>query len=398
MKSWPAPVYPRLLHPSPSEVRLGPDGVTASSPERLYVCGITPYDATHMGHAATYLTFDTLVRTLRASDIEVTYVQNVTVVDDPLLERAAATGVDWQELAASQIELFRSDMQALRILPPDHYIGAVESIDLVCQAIGQMPGTYRVGEDTYATVADPDFGEVAGLDRPTMLHLFAERGGDPERPGKRDPLDPLLWRGERPGEPAWPGGDLGAGRPGWHIECAVIGEHYLGAAPTIVGGGADLLFPHHEMSALHLRALGHAEPALYLHAGMIAYEGEKMSKSLGNLVLVSELVAQGVDPRVIRLAMLDHHYAAAHEWRDTDLTRAQKRLAAYRDAVAAGQPGAALTAVVVHDCLNDDLDTPAALWALDAWAAGDAPRLTENDNLADLITTVDALLGVDLTD
>ena len=404
MDSWLSPKVPQLRHEAPGPVRLGPDGLTPDGDVRLYVCGITPYDATHLGHAATYLTFDSLVRTLRAGGYEVTYVQNVTDIDDPLLERAAKIGVDWRELATSQIDLFRSDMTNLRVLAPDHYVGAVESVDLVVSAVARMSDTYGLpsgedgADDVYAEVtADPRFGEVSGFSRDEMLEVFAERGGDPERAGKHDELDPLLWRGARQGEPSWDGKDLGEGRPGWHIECAAIGEHYLGGAPTIVGGGSDLVFPHHEMSAMHLRALGHEEPALYLHAGMIGYEGEKMSKSLGNLVLVSKLVDQGVDPRVVRLAMLDHHYADDHHWTDADLTRTTERLQAYQDAIAARAPGAAMTALVVHDCMTDDLDTPGALWALDAWAAGDAPRMTEGDEteeLADLVTTVDSLLGI----
>lgn len=382
-------------------MRCGPERVTPPENVALYVCGITPYDATHLGHVATYLTFDTLLRVLRANGHRVTYTQNVTDIDDPLLERAAKTGVDWRDLATSQIDLFRSDMENLRIIAPDHYVGAVESVDLVVNAVGRMRDTYRVeaddadGADIYAGVqSDRDFGEVSGYPREQMHELFAERGGDPQRPGKRDPLDPLVWRAHREGEPHWDGGPLGPGRPGWHIECAAIAERYLGGAPTICGGGSDLIFPHHEMSALHLRELGHEGHSLFLHAGMIGYEGEKMSKSLGNLVLASKLVESGIDPRVVRLAMLDHHYAEDHQWSDADLERATQRLRDYRDAVRERRPGSGITALVVHDCLTDDLDTPAALWALDAWAHGDAPHLDGGDDLADLVTTVDALLGV----
>ncbi|MDO5727669.1 MAG: class I tRNA ligase family protein, partial [Bowdeniella nasicola] len=248
------------------------------------------------------------------------------------------------------------------------------------------------GSDTYAPIAsDPQFGTVSQWSETEMAAVFADRGGDPDRPGKTNPFDPLLWRAERAGEPSWDGGTSGQGRPGWHIECAAIAEHYLGGSPDICGGGADLIFPHHEMSAMHLRALGHETPALHLHTGMIGYEGEKMSKSLGNLVLVSQLIADGIDPRVVRLALLDHHWSAS------DLERAEHRLEAYRHAVAVDRPGSQLTALVVHDCLCDDLDTPAALWALDAWAAGNAPRLSGEDDREDLTATVDALLGIDLS-
>lgn len=401
--SWQTPQVPALKHDAPSPVRLGETRMEVTGDIRLYVCGITPYDATHLGHAATYLTFDSLVRTVRAAGFGVNYCQNITDIDDPLLERAEKVGMDWRELAASQIELFRSDMNHLRVIPPDHYIGAVESIDLVVDAVGRMADTYRLsaddapGEDIYTPISsDPDFGVVSGFSREEMLEVFAERGGDPDRAGKHDALDPLVWRAARAGEPAWPAAELGEGRPGWHIECAAIAEHYLGGAPDICGGGADLIFPHHEMSAMHLRALGHHTPALHLHAGMIGYQGEKMSKSLGNLVLVSKLVASGIDPRVVRLALLDHHYAEDHHWSDADIERGEHRLEAYRHAAQVGRPGAGLTALVVHDCMCDDLDTPAALWALDAWADGNAPRIGEENDVEDLVTTVDALLGVDL--
>ncbi|MDO5495006.1 MAG: cysteine--1-D-myo-inosityl 2-amino-2-deoxy-alpha-D-glucopyranoside ligase, partial [bacterium] len=263
-------------------------------PLTLYVCGITPYDATHLGHARTYLVFDHLVRLLRAIGREVTYTQNVTDVDDPLLERAERDGISWQHLAAREIGLYRSDMEALRLLPPDHFLGVVESVSLIADGVARLLASgaaYRVvredgPDDIYADLAaDPDFDP--GMPESEALATFAERGGDPEREGKRGPLDPLLWRSARAGEPAWDGEGLPDGRPGWHIECAVIAEETLGGAPTITGGGSDLGFPHHPMSASHLRMLGHGDSAATVHAGMLGYEGEKMSKSLGNLVFVS---------------------------------------------------------------------------------------------------------------
>src|SRR5690242_5273329 len=220
----------------------------------LYACGITPYDATHIGHAATYVAWDLLVRAWRDAGHDVTYVQNVTDVDDPLLERADRDGEDWRELAAREIARYRSDMTGLRVLPPAHLIGAVEAMPLIeefNQVLARVGALYDLEGDTYfARATDPDFGSVSGLDPVVMAELAAERGGDPGRPGKKDPLDPLVWQGERPGEPAW-ASEFGSGRPGWHVECAAIATRYLGVSFDVQAGGSDLIYPHHEMSASH---------------------------------------------------------------------------------------------------------------------------------------------------
>ncbi|MHA7238760.1 cysteine--1-D-myo-inosityl 2-amino-2-deoxy-alpha-D-glucopyranoside ligase [Arthrobacter sp. TMS1-12-1] len=385
----------------------------------LYVCGITPYDATHLGHAATYVAFDLLNRTWRDAGATVRYVQNVTDVDDPLLERATATGVDWRDLAADQIALFREDMEALNVLPPDHYIGAVESIDWIVPIVEKLVGrdlAYTVpgegGEpdgDVYfsldaAAALDQDdaarwfLGQVSHLDVETMLALSAERGGDPQRSSKRNALDPLLWRVARPGEPSWPAGSLGDGRPGWHIECSVIAQRFLPSPFTVQGGGSDLVFPHHEMSAAHAWAAGGTPLAQhYAHAGMVGYEGGKMSKSRGNLVLVSRLRQAGVDPAAIRLAILAHHYRADWSWTDDVLDAAIRRLAAWREAArtATGDDVAELRdRVRAH--LADDLDAPSALAAVDAWAAGRPSQAPGGAGGRALGDVVDALLGVRL--
>jgi L-cysteine:1D-myo-inositol 2-amino-2-deoxy-alpha-D-glucopyranoside ligase len=329
--AWPSPDLPELPGHGP-DVRVrdsstgelvvpiaGGSGGTA----RLYVCGITPYDATHMGHAATYLTMDLLGRAWRDAGLAVDYVQNVTDVDDPLLERAERDGIDWRDLAAREIALFFADMTALRVLPPREYVGVVESIPRIAGAVRQLVDAgraYRVpvpdddsgSQDIYLDLAQQDrFGEVSGWTRDQMHAVFAERGGDPDRAGKRDPLDPLLWRATRPGEPSWDGGDLGAGRPGWHIECTCISLDHLGMGFDVQGGGTDLIFPHHEMSAVQAAALTGEWPfaTAYLHQAMVGLDGEKMSKSRGNLVLVSQLRAAGVDPMAVRLVLLGHHYA-----------------------------------------------------------------------------------------
>lgn len=397
----------------------------ADGEQSMYVCGITPYDATHMGHAASYVAFDLLNRAWRDGGQQVSYVQNVTDVDDPLLERAAATGVDWRELAASQIELFQTDMEALNVLAPDHYIGAVESMPLIVPAIEQLLNdglAYRVtgtpGEpdgDVYydveaagkhaVTVDAWTLGAVSGLPESEMLELFAERGGDPGRAGKRQALDPLLWRVARDGEPRWDGGQLGEGRPGWHIECTVIAQKYLPAPFTVQGGGSDLVFPHHEMGAGHAYSLSGVPLAEHFaHAGMVGLDGEKMSKSKGNLVLVSKLRAEGEEPAAIRLAILAHHYRSDWSWTAEGFAESKERLGRWRAALALTPAGSAAPLIEdMREALSDDLDAPAALAAVDKWAdtalSNTAPNNTDGGSEADralVRNAVNSLLGVEL--
>jgi L-cysteine:1D-myo-inositol 2-amino-2-deoxy-alpha-D-glucopyranoside ligase len=318
MRSWPAADVPRLpgtrlplrVHDTATggQVAVEPLDRTA----RLYVCGITPYDATHLGHAATYLAFDTLVRVWRDQGHEVHYVQNVTDIDDPLLERAARDGVRWEDVAERETDLFRSDMTALRVLPPTWYVGAVEAMEEIAALVVQLQeagAAYSVDGDVYFSVAAAEhFGEVGGLDVATMTRLSAERGGDPDRPGKKDPLDCLLWLQQRPGEPGWDS-PLGPGRPGWHVECTAMALNRLGSQLDVQGGGSDLVFPHHELSAAEAEVVTGVAPfaRAYVHAGMVGLDGEKMSKSLGNLVFVSKLVGAGTEPMALRLALLAAH-------------------------------------------------------------------------------------------
>ncbi|WP_063127134.1 cysteine--1-D-myo-inosityl 2-amino-2-deoxy-alpha-D-glucopyranoside ligase [Nocardia fusca] len=412
MQSWsdtPIPAVPgtgpplRLHDTADSCIRPVTPGNTAT----MYVCGITPYDATHLGHAATYLTFDLVNRVLRDAGREVHYVQNVTDVDDPLFERANRDGVDWRDLGTGEIELFREDMAALRVLPPREYVGAIESVEEVVELVGKLLASgaaYTVEDEQYPDIyfrtdATEQFGYESGYDRATMERLFAERGGDPDRPGKHDPLDALLWRAERPGEPSWPS-PFGPGRPGWHIECSAIAVNRLGTEFDIQGGGSDLIYPHHEYSAAHSEALaaGRRFARHYVHTGMIGLDGEKMSKSKGNLVLVSKLRARGVDPAVIRLGLFAGHYRADRMWTDSVLTEADTRLRQWRQATAvAAAPPAADTVARLRTHLADDLDTPAALAALDAWAH-DTLEYGGADPAAgaDIAAAVDALLGVRL--
>jgi L-cysteine:1D-myo-inositol 2-amino-2-deoxy-alpha-D-glucopyranoside ligase len=373
----------------------------------MYVCGITPYDATHLGHAATMITFDLINRAWRDAGHPVTYVQNVTDIDDPLLERAERDREDWIVLGMRETALFREDMEALRILPPAHYVGAVESIPAIADKIADLlddGAAYRLDDgsgDVYFDIAAaPAFGYESNLSREQMLAYFAERGGDPDRPGKRDPLDPLLWRGARDGEPAWAGGPLGPGRPGWHIECAVIALRLLGPSMDVQGGGNDLLFPHHECSAAHAERLTGVAPFArhYVHAGMIGLNGEKMSKSKGNLVFVSRLRADRVDPMALRLALMADHYRADRQWTDDLLKTAEQRLARWREAAAApaGAAGADLLAGV-RAKLADDLDAPGALALVDAWTDATLAGAREDPGAPALMaSTVDALLGVRL--
>jgi L-cysteine:1D-myo-inositol 2-amino-2-deoxy-alpha-D-glucopyranoside ligase len=428
---------PRLHDTATGELVLASPGPVAT----LYACGITPYDATHIGHAATYTAWDLLIRAWLDAAPEtqadgsqgrkryrVEYVQNVTDVDDPLLERAERDGEDWRELARRETQRYRDDMEALRVLPPDHLIGAVEALPIIEQFTGRMAergALYNVDEDVYfAKSADPEFGALSGpgttsgLSPVQMTELSAERGGDPDRPGKKDPL----------------------GRPGWHVECAAIATEYLGGAFDVQAGGSDLVFPHHEMSASHVRvALSPVQGVfarVYAHSGMVSYLGEKMSKSLGNLVFVSRLLADGVDPMAIRLALLAHHYRSDWEWTDAVLGDAQARLDRWRSALARaravrpeparadltgspdaaatsleaefGAPGARLVSMAdgvlagVRARLRDDLDAPRALTIVDHWAntlLARAPTGITADDVAgaELVSqTVDALLGIRL--
>ncbi len=414
MRTWTAPTIPslpgtgqppRLFNTASGRLEHPP---LSNEQATLYVCGITPYDATHLGHAATYLAFDVMQRAWIDAGIETVYAQNITDVDDPLLERAKATGVEWKHLADDQISLFRSDMFRLGMLPPQHYVAVTERIEEIAGAVARLrelglayevPTADSEGDDLYFDVRQAQvasewrLGDVAPYDAQLMRQLSAERGGDPQREGKRDPLDPLLWRAAREGEPSWPS-EVGAGRPGWHIECSVIAAGALGNAFTVQGGGADLVFPHHEFTAAHATALSGTPLAhAYCHVGLISYQGHKMSKSRGNLVLVSRLLEAGADPSAIRLGILAHHYRAEWEWFDEDLQTAHRRLHAWREGIARASDDpldAHEVLAQLRQALANDLDTPVMLATLDAALdrGVDQPGL-----IAD---AAEALLGVTL--
>jgi L-cysteine:1D-myo-inositol 2-amino-2-deoxy-alpha-D-glucopyranoside ligase len=460
MDSWHAPVVPELPGRGPetlvTDTATGELAVAAAErAATIYACGITPYDATHIGHAATFVAWDLLIRAWRDAGHEVSYVQNVTDVDDPLLERAARDGEDWRALADREIARYRSDMAALRVLPPAHLVGAVEAlpdIEQFTSLLADRGALYDLDGDLYfSRECDGAFGSVSGLDGEAMLALSAERGGDPDRPGKKDPLDARVWLAARPGEPSW-GSPFGPGRPGWHVECAAIATRYLGPVFDVQAGGTDLVFPHHEMSASHARvALAEGMPAIagsgagaaaaadgacadgdafarhYAHAGMVRLDGQKMSKSLGNLVFVSALLAEGTDPMAVRLAILAHGYRHDWDWTPQGLAAAARRLARWRAAVAVAPaiaepesapaskpepaesapsgtgpvrppvPSAEFVLSAVRERLADDLDAPGALAVVDGWADGVIATESAPPGATQLVRdTVDALLGIAL--
>ncbi|NCU84013.1 MAG: cysteine--1-D-myo-inosityl 2-amino-2-deoxy-alpha-D-glucopyranoside ligase [Actinobacteria bacterium] len=384
MLSWPNVYMPPALaginHPTLAlfDSYKGKKVAISGEQNSIYVCGITPYDATHMGHAATYLAFDLVNRYLKASGKKVSFVENITDIDDPLLERAARDCQDWKELAASQIDLFREDMTALNVLPPNAYRGVIESMDDIILLVEQMIAigkTYELEGDIYLDLQQVD-GAIQDLPLPLeqALVIFKERGGDPERVGKRHALDPLLWKARAGEDPYWIA-SFGEGRPGWHIECTAIALKNLSktnpTSITLQAGGSDLIFPHHYMTALQAKALTGVEFAsCYSHAGMIGLDGEKMSKSKGNLVFVSKLRQDGVSPAVIRLALFADKYSSDRMWSKELLDSAAEFLDRLLSALSRQE--VAPTFEVVQELVNalaDDLDTPRVFLALSNWCA-----------------------------
>jgi L-cysteine:1D-myo-inositol 2-amino-2-deoxy-alpha-D-glucopyranoside ligase len=411
MRSWPTvaipPVDPRFALPKltlKDTLSGTKKALPTKSLYRMYVCGITPYDATHLGHAATYLTFDLIHRYLRATGAEVLYVQNITDIDDPLLERAKRDDVNWEDLAHSQIELFRSDMVNLHVLPPESYIGAVEAIPLVTEAIKVLKEAktiYPVENDLYFSVrSDSEFGTRSHYSQVEMTEIFSQRGGDPDRIGKKDPLDCLVWLAARPDEPSWPS-PFGDGRPGWHIECSAIALSYLKPDPAeefaidIQGGGSDLVFPHHEMGASQVAIMtGKPYARTYVHTGMVGLDGEKMSKSKGNLVFVSKLIASGVEPMIIRLALLSAAYGRDRMWTDGVLDEAKVRMYRLQSALSRNEvaPTQECVALIIAS-LADNLDTVRAIKALDTWIEQTESGLSGGSS-GELSRAIDTFLGI----
>jgi len=334
----------------------------------MYTCGITPYDSAHLGHAATYLTYDVLQRRLRDRGHRTLCVRNVTDIDDDILRKAKELGVDWKELGDRETDYFDENMRALGLLPSHSDPRATSAIPDILGFIGMVLANghaYEAGGSVYFSVGSWDpFGEISQLSRDEMLEVAAERGGKVDDPNKREPLDFVLWQATQPGEPAWPS-MWGEGMPGWHIECSALALRELGTTIDLHGGGTDLIFPHHESeSAQSEAATGETFVRHWMHVAMVHMDGEKMSKSLGNMVFVSDLL-KNHEAAAIRLLVAAHHYRTPWEWNERMLPAAEARLAKWR---RAGAGNAGLEAV--RAALDDDLDTPTALEIVDEAAAG----------------------------
>jgi L-cysteine:1D-myo-inositol 2-amino-2-deoxy-alpha-D-glucopyranoside ligase len=367
----------------------------------MYVCGITPYDATHLGHAATYLTFDLINRYQRISGRRVRFIENVTDIDDPLFERANRDQKNWQEIARDQIDLFRSDMVSLRVLPPENLVSVTEAMSLIIDLVTELINagcTYSLETDIYLDSSQvTDFSELP-MELAEALKIFGERGGDPDREGKRHPLDPLLWRRSGAGEPSWQA-PFGAGRPGWHIECNAIAglltDSKYASMISLQGGGNDLAFPHHYMTAIQAKARsGHYFAHHYVHCGMIGYAGEKMSKSLGNLVFVSELLKGSIDPMAIRIALISEKYSQDREWSGDKLTDAQILLEQMRSALGRQEvPDYQILIEGIFHAISEDLDTPKAFNLIRQWLreVNEKPGVRTPGELSRFL---DALLGL----
>ncbi|MCP4961012.1 MAG: cysteine--tRNA ligase [Actinomycetia bacterium] len=366
----------------------------------MYVCGITPYDSTHLGHAFTYLLHDLVIRRLEDLGHQVHMVRNITDVDDSILPKARELGIHFLELAAGEIARFHRDLVALDMRPAIAEPRATEAIDDMIPLLERLRDqghTYTVEGITWFDVSTyPEFGSLSGLTTEEMIVLSAERGGTPDDPRQRNPLDFILWQPSAEDEPVWDS-PFGPGRPGWHIECSAMSAATLGQPIDLHGGGGDLVFPHHECELAQTEAAT-GEPFVkhWIHGGLVAYHGEKMSKSLGNLVFVSDLDEVG-DARAIRLALLAHHYRADFEWRDSEFDQAMDLLdllvaAAAGEVAERSTEGPMLAAV--RTALDDDLDTVTALEVLRSAVGPDAPIL-DPAGRADL-RSASALVGVRL--
>ena len=376
--------------------------IEPATPFKIYVCGITPYDATHLGHAATYVAFDLINRYQHLAGNRLDFVENITDIDDPLLVRAKRDSIDWKVLAENQIDLFLTDMTALRVIPPSNLVTVTSSMKIIedfITLLDQRGFLYQIENDHYFSVER--FLEDMPLSIDEAIRIFSERGGDPERAGKRHPLDPVVWMAHQGDDPSWES-KFGLGRPGWHVECTAIAVHYLDSANVdpiiqIQGGGSDLIFPHHYMSEQIVRAAyGRGFANNYVHSAMIHLDGEKMSKSKGNLVFVSKLLSRGIDPMVIRWALLSGHYQQDRSWSDELLQKSTSEVSLLRSALA--QSEVAETKELIQSIISDlanNLDTPAALNRLIAWAKSSqsSPKVNESGLVS---RGIDSLLGLAL--
>ncbi|HEV7200106.1 MAG TPA: cysteine--tRNA ligase [Candidatus Limnocylindria bacterium] len=376
----PTPAAPVLRLRDTRRAAIHPVEPLGAGPIGLYVCGITPYDTTHLGHAFTYLAFDVIHRYLEYAGHDVRYVQNLTDVDDDMLARARDVKEDYLALGTRHADRFLADMAALNWLPPDVYARATEHVPQVVAMIERLEAAglaYRGDGHVYlSTIASPDWGSLSHVSPPDQLALANERGNRPDLPGKRDPLDPVLWQRSLADEPAWPS-PWGSGRPGWHIECSAMSVTHLGPRFEIHGGGEDLAFPHHEAERIQSEGATGERPVVghWVHTGMVRYDANKMSKSLGNLVMVADLLDRW-PADAVRLALIRHSYRAELAWTDGLVVDAAEVAARWTTAAAragAVEPDSlpdevAAGRAVVLDSLADDLDTPGAIAALDVLA------------------------------
>ncbi len=340
----------------------------------IYVCGITPYDTTHLGHCFTYTSFDVLIRYLEFLGNQVRYVQNVTDIDDDILRKAREVGEDWRSLGNRWTRHFVDDNQSLNLRPPDYFPRATDVIPEIIDAVEALINVgvaYESAGNVYFRVAaDPDYGKLSGLDLEEMLPIANERGNNPSDPHKSDPLDFVLWQAQSPGEPAW-NSPWGPGRPGWHIECSTMSAKYLGQPVDIHGGGADLIFPHHESEIAQAEFATNQLPFTrhWMHIAMVRYQGEKMSKSLGNLIMVRDLLQSGCPVDAIRLCMVAHHYRQPWSYEESDLEQGKYLAGKFMEAISvSGGEGQLLDAgpaeAAFQAAMDDDLNTPAALQIL----------------------------------
>ncbi len=349
----------------------------ADVPVTIYACGITPYDVSHLGHALVCLTYDVLGRYLRYRGFQTRYVQNVTDIDDDILKRAARDGIAWDELGRTQTDRYLATMDRLNILRPDVYARATEETEKMVEIIGGLLedglAYNKEGHVFFRVKKDGEYGKLSKYDRDEMLEIAAERGGKPNDPLKDDPLDFLLWQAASPGEPTWPS-PWGPGRPGWHIECSAMSMKYLGETIDVHGGGTDLIFPHHESEIAQSEGFSHKPFVRYwMHVGMLRYEGEKMSKSLGNLVMAPKLL-ETYSPDAIRLCLFSHRYREAWDYGDSAIEEAQTLANLLKEATTApvGELTTSIDADSVRErfiaAMDDDYDTPTVLGILREFA------------------------------
>ena len=363
---------------------------------QIYVCGITPYDSAHLGHAFTYLTFDFVIRALNFIGRQTNYVQNITDIDDPLFERARQSGAKWQTIVESQLDIYRSDMLALNILPPNHFVGVMENMELIISRIGETISkdlSYQIGTEWYFKTDPRKLSKlVDSIPKNELLLLAKERGCDTDRQGKVNALDPIIWKASKDDEPNWKE-DFGTGRPGWHIQCISLANKYAELPLDIQGGGKDLIFPHHSMSEEQNSALGFGELALnYCHVGMVSYQGSKMSKSKGNLVFVHQLIEEGISPMVIRLALMQHHWRSDWEY-ERELIDDSKEFYSEMSKKFRGKFISQNDQDKIIQFVLNDLDVPKVLNFLK-----EVKPLSESENNVSIDLLLEALLGLKLED